>query len=50
MLERCDQSALIRFARDDGGAFFATLEDGGAGVESQVAFLLLRAMALEAFG
>ena len=48
VFERRDQAALIRFARDDGRAFFATLENGGAGVESQVAFLLIRAVALEA--
>ena len=44
-----EEEALLRLARNDGGAFFAALEQGFAMVKAQVAFLLLRVVALIAF-
>jgi hypothetical protein len=43
-----DQDALLGVTRDDGGPFFAALEQAFAMIEAQVAFLLLGVVAFVA--
>jgi hypothetical protein len=43
-----DEEALPRVARDDGGSFFAALEQTVAIIEAEVPFLFLRVMAFVA--
>ena len=45
-----DQEALPGVARDDGGAFFAALEQTVAVIEAEVTLLLLGVVAFVAFG
>ena len=47
VIHRLDEQTVMRFAAHDGRACFAPLQHSFNGIESQTAFLLLLAVALE---
>src|SRR5438105_1902385 len=47
MADRPDEQALVRLARLKCGPRAATAQDGGEGIDAQLAFLHLRSVALE---